>query len=92
MKVICTLKFLDGAVFIVDHIEEVKDFNLITNHILCSVHALLSVDSDVKLDAPDAPATVDMMITTSAMKQEFDHLDGAAKVVPSYPVCRHAQS
>lgn len=84
VKVICTLKFLEEqAVFIVDHIEEVKDFNLITNHILCSIHALLSVDNDVKLDGPEVAATVDMMVTHSAMKQEFDHLTGQEKVKTS---------
>lgn len=83
MKIICSLKSLEGHVYIVDHIEEIKDFNLITNHILCAVHALLSTDNDVKLDSAEATNPVVVVGSNSAMKEEFDHLEGKDKVATS---------
>lgn len=92
VKIICAFKHLDNqVVFIVDHVEEIKDFNLITNHILCSVHALLSVDNDVKLEGGDAAATVDVMMTSSAMKEEYTHLSGEQKVPKNDSVRRHVE-
>lgn len=36
-----------------DVVQQIKNFNLITNHLLSVAHALLSIDTDIAIDAAD---------------------------------------
>lgn len=80
VKVICSLRNTDSLFFVCDHVEEIKDFNLISNHILCSVHAMLSIDADLKPELLDDPVVAEQHAATSAMKEEYDHLPEDKKV------------
>ena len=74
-------KLGEEILYIGDHIEEVKDANLITNHILCSVHALMSIDADVKLDTVEAAQKETATLATPGMNTEYNHLSKPVKVM-----------
>lgn len=80
VKVICSFRKTDSFYFVCDHVEEIKDFNLISNHILCSVHAMLSIDADLKPELLDDPVVAEQHAATTAMKEEYDHLPEDKKV------------
>lgn len=78
MKLICNYKRSDGVDrVIVQFAEVIRDFNLISNHILVSLHAMLSIDNDVKLEVAE-PAAVNGDLfkrptANSQMAQEDPH-------------------
>lgn len=86
VKVICSMKYTDSVFYVCDHVEEIKDFNLISNHILCSVHAMLSIDADIKPELLEDPAIAEQHAATSAMKEEYDHLPEDKRVA----FCEHS--
>lgn len=66
-----------------EHIEEVTDFNLLSNHILCFIHAMLSIDKDIKQEAVEQQNSQpheSAVKPSSSMKSEYYHLSGATKL------------
>jgi hypothetical protein len=81
LKVICEMRLIaDQAYFMCEHAEVVKDYNLITNQLLSYVHAMLSVDNDVKLDAPEPMQAEASQPIRSAIKAEYNGPHGLPKV------------
>lgn len=66
-----------------EHIEEIVDFNILSNHILCFIHAMLSVDRDVKqdlLEISNSQTVQSQAKPTNSMNSEYYHLSGSNKV------------
>jgi hypothetical protein len=81
LRIICTMKNNEGFIFIGDFVEEVKDFNKVTNHILSFIHASISIENDwregQKMNCePLKRAEVHAKIEAG----EFSNLSGISKV------------
>ena len=83
MKIICSPRYTEEQVYILEHIEEIVDFNILSNHILCFIHAMLSVDRDVKqdlLELSNSQTVQSQAKPTNSMNSEYHHLSGSNKV------------